>query len=254
MSGVEPDPTEAFYDEFWTGDVWSGHGLNHDEQQRFSAIKRLFDTHRLGGRILDVGCGRGAISAALAPYGTITGVDIVESAIVIARELFPELDFRRASVEDLNRTQAGSFDVVVSTEVIEHVPADEQLGFLNAIADALTPGGHVVLTTPRGELHDTWRTSINSEQPIEDWLTESELGALFERAGLTVVDRRRVMVYGITWWRRPLQLSVVRRLGSRFGRIGALIDRAGIYQVVLAHKPERDRSIIPERVGAERHG
>ena len=230
------DATEGFYQDFWTESVWSGSEPNRDEQMRIEALERVIADHRLGGSILDVGCGRGVLTRHFAKHGEIMGIDIVEAAVRRGRDLFPEIDLQHRTLADVNTSAAGSFDLVVSSEVLEHVPRGEQSGFLREIHRALRPGGFVLLTTPRGELHRQGRAHVDSEQPIEDWLSEGELDAMLTAAGLSIVHRERTGVYPISWWRTPLVISPVRRLVARSSVLRRVVQRAGIYQVVLAQK------------------
>lgn len=106
---------------------------------------------RSGGRALDLGCGDGKHTSELQRIfqGRLqfTGVDFSERAITYARMLAPHIRF---DVQDAK--QAGfpdaSFDLVVSIEVIEHIPIPEVPAFLLEIRRLLKPGGVVVLTTP----------------------------------------------------------------------------------------------------------
>ena len=233
------DAAEQFYDEFWTDTVWSSAEPNTDERMRLTALERAIAKHDLGGgRILDVGCGRGCLTAALAHHGAIKGIDPVKAAIRRGHELFPEIDLAHQTINDLNSANAGSFDLVVSSEVIEHVPAPDQQSFVHELHGALEPGGTLLLTTPRGELHDQWRQHVDNDQPVEDWLNESALGALLRNAGFIIIEHERFGVYPISWWRVPLVISPVRALSARILPLRRAIDRAGVYQLVVARKAQ----------------
>lgn len=100
--------------------------------------------------ILDIGCGAGAITLYLANKGNIvTGTDISQKAISeclkSAKELninkiqFLRADFQKAKINK-------KFDVVILTEVIEHLP-DDHLA-LKSIYRFLKPNGILILSTP----------------------------------------------------------------------------------------------------------
>lgn len=101
-----------------------------------------------GKRVLDIGCGHGALSVELAAHGaTVVGVDLDEGRIKFATEnvdeRFPELrhsvDFRCVEVADLPSFE--KFDVAVSKDTFEHV---EDLPTLLAdLAGVMRPGGLV---------------------------------------------------------------------------------------------------------------
>ena len=103
---------------------------------------------KLGVRsVLDVGCGNGALCGALAKAGfTVAGCDMSEDGIRLAREAYPNVQFQVAGVYDNPGAFAGTFDAVVSTEVIEHLYLPR---FLPRFAfRALRPEGHLILSTP----------------------------------------------------------------------------------------------------------
>ncbi|MGC1272181.1 MAG: methyltransferase domain-containing protein [Planctomycetaceae bacterium] len=99
-------------------------------------------------RVLDAGCGNGAFSRVLAARGhEVTGVDLSESGIDIARDQCPACRFEIASVTDdlLARFQE-PFDAVVSLEVVEHL-YDPRL-FARRMFDSVRPGGRLIVSTP----------------------------------------------------------------------------------------------------------
>ncbi len=98
--------------------------------------------------MLDLGCGNGWFTAALARCGfDVVGVDQSESGIAIARQAHPGLCFERCDLTaHLGTSLVGRFDAVVSVEVIEHLLLPRRL-IENALG-ALRPGGQLVVTTP----------------------------------------------------------------------------------------------------------
>src|SRR5580692_8895168 len=116
-----------YYDQRWTREEFA----NALQASRCSAI--------LGGlaclqltkpNILDLGCGSGWLSAVLAQFGPTTGVDLSDHAVREATKRYPWVTFHAANVLEWDeRSQLGEFDVVVSQEVIEHVP--DQMKYLN---------------------------------------------------------------------------------------------------------------------------
>ena len=116
----------------------------------FPAIKRLVQSLGEKGTVLDLGCGNGSLSHELSKLGfEVYGIDSSHSGIHIAREAFPGVQFSQGDVEqDLspNPFHTESFDIVVSTEVVEHLYRPRRL-VQNAFR-LLKPAGHFIISTP----------------------------------------------------------------------------------------------------------
>ncbi len=100
-------------------------------------------------RILDVGCGNGALAGQLHELGhDVTGIDLSEEGITVARKAWPGVRFElmAADARMLQTLGCEPFDVIVSTEVIEHLYAPRP--FISGCWDGLKPGGRLILTTP----------------------------------------------------------------------------------------------------------
>jgi len=97
--------------------------------------------------ILDAGCGNGYIAGKMAELGhSVIGIDLAEDGIAIARQAYPHIRFEVASVyEDLRRI-AADVDLVISSEVIEHLFYPR--AYLTNIWRVLHPGGSLIITTP----------------------------------------------------------------------------------------------------------
>jgi 2-polyprenyl-6-hydroxyphenyl methylase/3-demethylubiquinone-9 3-methyltransferase len=103
-----------------------------------------------GARVLDVGCGGGLLSEALAREGaSVTALDLAPELVEIARlHLFEsklQVDYRLQSVESLAAEMPGSFDAITCMEMLEHVP--DPGAVLAACATLLKPGGRLFLST-----------------------------------------------------------------------------------------------------------
>ncbi len=96
--------------------------------------------------ICDLGCGNGHITGRLAALGyQVTGVDASASGIKIARRTFPAVEFVEAII-DRDLKNLGSFDLVISSDVIEHLYRPSDL--LEAATALLKPRGQILLGTP----------------------------------------------------------------------------------------------------------
>jgi 2-polyprenyl-3-methyl-5-hydroxy-6-metoxy-1,4-benzoquinol methylase len=119
-------------------------------QYLYPSICRLLEGIPPGAVVLDAGCGNGSFIALFQDrQWSLHGSDLSPTGIAIARETFPNIDFFLADGQDLYAdflARVGQVDVVLSTEVIEHVY--DPRGFLRNCFELLKPGGIIVLTTP----------------------------------------------------------------------------------------------------------
>jgi SAM-dependent methyltransferase len=104
---------------------------------------------RPGQRILDCGCGTGGFlrwALDSGSFAAAAGVDIGSAAIEMARARVPEADLRVGPLSDLPFPDGG-FDLVVTNDVLQHVPEDEVAPSLREIRRVLAPGGTLLLRT-----------------------------------------------------------------------------------------------------------
>lgn len=124
---------------------------SHDYLQPvvLSAVRALAPVKSTPARVFDAGCGNGALLRKLQLSGyQVSGCDASESGVLQARRLCGEsVRVERLSVyEDLSAAFGSDWDVVVSTEVIEHLYAPRD--FIRRAHALLRPGGALVLSTP----------------------------------------------------------------------------------------------------------
>ena len=101
-------------------------------------------------RIVDVGCGGGILTEALAREGArVTGIDLSDLSLKIAQQHAAagglDIDYRLMPVENLVAQEAGQYDVVTCMEMLEHVPHPDQI--IAHCASLLKPGGVAVFST-----------------------------------------------------------------------------------------------------------
>ena len=92
--------------------------------------------------IIDLGCGPGWYTEKFARFGQVTGVDLSDEAIAMAKVRFPNVTFHAGNLYELP-LPAEHYDVVISQEVIDHV--EDRVAFLDRATSLLKPGGHLIL-------------------------------------------------------------------------------------------------------------
>jgi SAM-dependent methyltransferase len=125
--------------------------------------------------LLDMGCGMGWFADKLAQFGSTTGVDLSDEAIAQAKSKFPHVTFMAGNALELDLPE-GHFDVVVSQEVIAHVP--DQTAYLEHAVRLLKPRGYLIVTSVNRFVHfrNQWPPSPLGH--IEQWLSRGELKRL----------------------------------------------------------------------------
>ncbi|MEO6700704.1 MAG: class I SAM-dependent methyltransferase [Jatrophihabitantaceae bacterium] len=168
-----------------------------------------------GQRALDVGCGPGALTAALVDRlgaGAVTAVDPSQSFVEAARTRFPEVVIEQASAEQLPFPD-GTFDLAVA-QLVVHFMTDPVAGIAE-LGRVTRPGGLISACVwdhgaGRGPLSTFWRavTELDPSAPDESDLPgarEGHLLELFEAAGLADVRPAQLSVRSVfadfaEWW------------------------------------------------------
>ncbi|HJY37022.1 MAG TPA: bifunctional 2-polyprenyl-6-hydroxyphenol methylase/3-demethylubiquinol 3-O-methyltransferase UbiG [Steroidobacteraceae bacterium] len=199
---------------------------NHDPKEiaRFDAIaQRWWDPHGefrplhalnpvrldyvdtraglMGKRVLDVGCGGGLLSEAMALRGAqVTGIDLGPQTIEVAElhglESKVSVRYARESAETHAAQHASSYDIAVCMEMLEHVPEPDSV--LRALRTLVKPGGHVFVSTLNRNLKSYLLAIVGAEYVMnlltrgthtyERFIKPSELARWARAAQLTVED------------------------------------------------------------------
>ena len=196
VSSEEVAKFDALAGQWWdpAGPMAPLHAMNPLRADRVDA--RI----ALASRILDVGCGAGLLSEALAARGhDVLGLDAAGSAIIAARAHAEgkglALAYRCGLAEDL-LAEGLRFPVITALEVIEHVP--DPARFIAVLAALLEPGGTLFLST----LNRTKRAWLIAKFGAEyvmrllprgthEWrafLSPAEIGRMLRTEGLRVAD------------------------------------------------------------------
>jgi len=138
---------DALAGEWWDADgaLWTLHAIN---PLRMDFIRSHVDLS--GMEVLDVGCGGGILTEALArEAASATGIDLAAASLSTAR-LHAEseglsVNYRLVPVEELAASEPAHFDVVTCMEMLEHVP--DPAAIVQACATLVKPGGWVFFST-----------------------------------------------------------------------------------------------------------
>ena len=103
-----------------------------------------------GKTVLDIGCGGGILTEAMAAAGAqVTGIDLGDAPLAVAKLHLKEsnrhVEYRKIAAEDLAREQPAAFDVVTCMELLEHVP--DPASTVRACTQLVKPGGQVFFST-----------------------------------------------------------------------------------------------------------
>jgi len=182
--------------------------------------------------VLDVGCGGGLLSEALAQAGAkVTAIDLAPNLLKVARlhglESGIKVDYREMPVEQLAGEAPASFDAITCMEMLEHVP--EPASVIAACATLLKPGGRLFLSTLNRTPAAFALAIVGAEyvarvlpkgtHQYRDFIKPSELARWLRDAGLELED-----VSGLMYepWRN----------GAR------LVARTDVNYLACAVKPE----------------
>ena len=169
-----------------------------------------------GANVLDVGCGGGLLSEAMAAAGArVTALDLSPELLRVARlhakESGAQVDYRQQSVESLADEAPGNFDVVTCMEMLEHVP--DPASVVEACGRLLKPGGRLFLSTLNRTPAAFALAILGAEyiarllprgtHQYRDFIRPSEMGAMLRAAGLELED-----VSGLAYepWRNAARL------------------------------------------------
>jgi 2-polyprenyl-3-methyl-5-hydroxy-6-metoxy-1,4-benzoquinol methylase len=133
----------------YTGHRFSHSGAGHMHGRLLPHLLALAATAGQNVRVLDVGCGNGFVAGEFLRRGfRVVGIDLSRQGIEIARQTHPQGRFEVLAAGEnlLEQLDESPFDIVLSTEVIEHLysPWDYARGCF----EALKPGGRFICSTP----------------------------------------------------------------------------------------------------------
>ena len=128
---------------------YSGAGEDFTVPYLWPSVIQLVPRDGQGKRLLDLGSGNGSWANRYARLGyRVDGIEPSDSGLAQARSAYPQCTFHHglADAATIERVGSGQFDVVTSSEVVEHLYAPRD--WARAAFLALKPGGRLVCTTP----------------------------------------------------------------------------------------------------------
>jgi len=200
-SNVKNSEIEHFNQQasFW----WDVNGpfktLHHINPVRTQYVKQFIDL--AGKKVLDVGCGGGVFSEAMAANKAhVTAIDLAVDALDIAKlhlyESHYKIDYQQHSVEEFAQDHENSFDAIVCMEMLEHVPDPQAI--VDACAKILKPGGWLFLSTLNRSSKSMMLGIFMAEHVLglvpkgthhfEQLIKPSELAKGIEKAQLKLID------------------------------------------------------------------
>jgi 2-polyprenyl-6-hydroxyphenyl methylase/3-demethylubiquinone-9 3-methyltransferase len=166
---------------------------------RLEYIERLVPLD--GRQVIDVGCGGGLLTEAMAQRGAqVTGIDMGKAPLGVARlhqhESGLDIDYQRATAEQVAASRPGSFDVVTCLEMLEHVP--DPAAVIAACAQLIRDEGYIFLSTinrnPKAYLFAVvgaeylLRMLPRGTHDYSKFIRPSEMDAWARDCGLQLVD------------------------------------------------------------------
>ena len=221
---VHPQEIEKFgskAERWWdpSGELWTLHQVN---PLRVQFIRELADI--TNKRIVDVGCGGGILSEALAREGAeVLGIDLSAELLEVAElhaleQGVDKVKYERISAEALAEREPESFDLVTCMEMLEHVPRPASV--VAACARLARPGGRVFFSTLNRNLKSYLMAIVGAEYLLkliprgtheyEKFIRPSELAAWARAVNLTPLAIRGIQYNPVTrrfWLSRDIDVN-----------------------------------------------
>jgi 2-polyprenyl-6-hydroxyphenyl methylase / 3-demethylubiquinone-9 3-methyltransferase len=161
---------------------------------------------------LDVGCGPGLVTEALAKRDAaqVTGIDLAADLLTAAslhqHENNLTIDYYKSDIETFCKAHRESFDVITCLELLEHVPNPKQI--IEACAHACKPGGYLFFSTINRSLKTYLKAIIGAEYLLRIiprgthqyklFIKPSELAKALRETGLELIDSTGIAYHLLT--------------------------------------------------------
>ncbi|MBZ5507371.1 MAG: class I SAM-dependent methyltransferase [Acidobacteriia bacterium] len=207
-------------------------------------LSAILAAHVTGTRALDFGCGTGRSTRLLRTLGfNVTGVDVSEDMLRIARGVDPSGDYRLVPGDNFAELDAGAFHLVLCAFTFDNIPAADKARIFRDLAKLLAPGGTIVTIVSSPEIYThEWAsfstrdfpenaaaqsgdlvrivvTDHEDRRPVEDIVCTGEsYQAVYREADLKVIQVLEPLAKGdepYAWvnetWIAPWVIYVLRR-------------------------------------------
>ena len=179
-----------------------------------------------GSSVLDLGCGDGTLLASLRPSRGV-GVDLSLASLQEARRRHPHLQFVCGDIEEF--PLSGSFDYVIVSNVVGYLV--DVWNFFRNLSGVVNPSTRVLVAyynfawEPLLKLAEAM--GLKTRQPLQNWLSGSDLANLMELAGLEPVA---------TGYRTPIPVGPDRLIAPLNTALSAvpIVRRLGLISYVTA--------------------
>jgi SAM-dependent methyltransferase len=200
-----------------------------------------------GDRVLDVACGTGVLAREAAsrvgPTGRVTGLDLNEGMLAVARRLRPEIDWRQGDAAKLP-FEGSAFDVVVSQFALMFFP--DRVAALREMWRVLAPQGRLAVAVCAPIAHSKGYTvfadilrsgaSGGAAAVVEGYFAHGDEAGLQELCKAAGIASARVLAR--EGWARFASIDEFVRVEIKGSPLAALIDETGYQSVLRAVRHE----------------
>lgn len=220
---VDKNKENEFYEQFWADSLYQqAYAFDSAVRDRYPAIKNVWGDMRQAGKVLDYGCGNGVLTYWLWSNGfgkEIMGVDVSQTGVNNAQKAFARDGITFATIDALNELAPHSFDVVVSSHVLEHIDQPEI-----ALASIAEKAEWLVLEVPLEkciwpELVARLKGKSRKENPLGhvNFWDKATLKQFLQKSGLLVIRDYQYVSAPYSpfnhWLKRGLELIALNLIG-----------------------------------------
>lgn len=239
---------DGFYEQFWADSLYQqAYAFDSAVRDRYPAIKKVWAEMRQAGKVLDYGCGNGVLTYWLWSNGfgkEFMGVDVSQTGVNNAQKSFAREGLNFATIDALNGLAPHSFDVVVSSHVLEHIDQPEI-----ALASIAEKAEWLVLEVPLEkcvwpELIARLKGKSRKENPLGhvNFWDKATFNQFLKKSGLLVIRDYQYASAPYSpfnhWLKRGLELIALNLIGMRlYSKLMAT------HYIVLARKIEKGEAV-----------